>query len=300
MKLFKLSVLFGLALGMIACTEAPQSTVTDAQDQGTARSAASAKGQADLRVLYVAADGFAYTDENGELTGVTVEIMRDFVSWFERYHAVRVNLEFVEETNWQRFYQRIVDAQGGVFGLGNVTITEERRAELQFSPAYLNNVAVLVTHNGIAELTDWMDFPEVFADLEPMAFSGTLHEERIRGIRDRFQPGVDIHPAESNPEIIDAVSHDGMYSYIDAYNYWRAVEQGAPLRHHPIADEHGETFGIIMPHSNDWATLMVAFFAADGGYRNTPRYRQIMETHLGEALTETLENARAQDASGGL
>ncbi|WP_194755642.1 substrate-binding periplasmic protein [Aliidiomarina indica] len=293
MNLKKLSICLVLTLLLSACADSAQTVVTT-EDQGTTRAQAREAGMAELRVLYVAADGFAYTDETGELTGVSVEIMRDFVAWFERYHAVRVELTFVEEDNWQRFYQRIVDAHGGVFGLGNVTITDRRRQELQFSPAYLNNVAVLVTHEDVPELTDWMAFPEVFAGLEPMAFSGTLHEERIVDIRDRFQPGASIHPAESNPQIIDAVSNENMYSYIDAYNYWRAVEQGAPLRHHPLADEHGETFGIIMPHSNDWATLMTAFFAADGGYRNTPRYRDIMVEHLGEALTETLENARQQ------
>lgn len=264
-------------------------------DSGTSYTEAKSSGAASLRVLYVEADGFAYHDENNELTGVTVEIMRDFVRWFERYHAVNVELEFVAETNWQTFYQRIVSADGGVFGLGNVTITEARKEELQFSPAYLNNVAVLITNNEVTELEGWDDIARNFADLKPMAFSGTLHEVRVTELRDRFQPSLPIAQATSNPEIINAVASEGYYSYIDAYNYWRAVDSGISLMHHAIADDFGETFGIIMPHNNDWATMLTAFFAAEGGYRNTQAYRDIMETHLGKALTATLEAARTNN-----
>lgn len=288
-----------LALAISACTPSSPPTAL-AEDRGTTLHEARQLGNATLHVLYVEADGFAYTNAEGELTGVTVEIMRDFVAWYERYHATRIDLEFVEEENWQRFYQRIVDADGGVFGLGNVTITEARRQELQFSPAYLNNVAVLITSDDIPELGEWAEFTEAFADLQPMGFSGTLHETRVKALRDAYQPDRDILPATSNPQIIEAAAAGDVYSYIDAYNYWRAVEQGQPVRHHAIADEHGETFGIIMPHSNDWVDMMTAFFAADGGYRNTARYREILTLHLGEALTETLENARLQAEGSGM
>lgn len=282
-----------LVLLSSACAPVKQNS-SYLQDSGTRLAEARAERKANLRVLYVAADGFAYKNEAGELTGVTVEIMRDFVAWFERYHAIRVELEFIEEENWTQFYQRVVAAEGGVFGLGNVTITQPRRQELQFSPAYLNNVAVLITAAHIPELTHWHEFEANFADLQPMGFSGTLHETRIRALRDKYHADREVVLATSNPQIIDAVAAGEVYSYIDAYNYWRAIQQGKALRHHPIADEHGETFGIIMPHSNDWADMMTAFFAAYGGYRTTPRYRELLVRHLGEDLTLILENARLQ------
>lgn len=277
-----------LLLALVGCS--PLASI----DSGSTRAEGRAAGVAELTVLYVAAEGFAYEDENGNLTGVTVEIMRDFAEWFERYHATNIVLNFVEEENWQRFYQRVVNANGGVFGLGNVTITEARKAELQFSPAYLDNVAVLITAADRAELTSWEQFSTTFAGLQPLAFAGTLHQERIEALAQRYQPNAQLALATSNPEIISKVAEEGYYSYIDAYNYWRAVDAGVAVRHHPLADEFGETFGIIMPHSNDWAPLLTAFFAAEGGYRDTPRYRQHLVQHLGEALAETLENARLQ------
>ncbi|MCH8500272.1 MAG: transporter substrate-binding domain-containing protein [Aliidiomarina sp.] len=275
-------------MALTACSPNQQ---IQADDAGPLRADVSGNMQATLRVLYVEADGFAYRNSAGELTGVTVEIMQEFKQWFERYHSVSLELEFVEEANWSVFYRRIQHAHGGVFGLGNVTITEARRDELQFSPPYMTNVAVLITPKNTPELSNFSEFGTVFADLQPMAFAGTLHETRITALRDQYQPGRDIRPATSNPEIITAVAEGGYYSYIDAYNYWRAVAEGAAIRHHSVGDEVGETFGIIMPHSNDWAPVLTAFFAADGGFIYTERYREIMTEHLGEALAQLLLEA---------
>jgi hypothetical protein len=244
--------------------------------------------------LYVPAPCFAF-EEDGELTGVTVGIMQHFVDWFHRHHGIQVELDFVAEEDWSVFYQRIVDAEGGVFGLGNVTITEARKEELQFSPAYMNNLAVLITPDSVAEASNEEELGQRLEDLQPLAFAGTLHEVRIRELRDRYQPDHDIARSNSNQDIIDRVASGEHYSYIDAYNYYRARDAGAAVRHHEAFNLSGETFGIIMPHSNDWEGMLTAFFAAEGGYRDSEQYQKLMRTHLGEQLAATLEEAR-QDA----
>ncbi|MEE2002865.1 transporter substrate-binding domain-containing protein [Alkalimonas sp. MEB108] len=282
-------LLIMLSLFLAACSPEPVVSLSPlGQDRGDSFQQAQQQGQASLTVLYVPAEGFAYTNAAGELTGVSVEIMRDFARWAERHHRIRLQLNFVEETNWQHFYQRVMQAEGGVFGLGNVTITEARKQELQFSPPYMNNVAALITHQDVAELQDWADFPSQFAELEPLAFSGTLHEVRIRRLRDSYQPGLAIQRVTSNPDLLELVASGAFYSYVDAYNYWRARQAGMPLRDHPLAAETDETFGFIMPLNSDWSQFMQAFFAAEGGYRHTASYRQIMQQHLGQELAELL------------
>lgn len=140
-------------------------------------------------------------------------------------------------------------------------------------------------------MPDWQAFPEHFAALQPLAFSGTLHEQRINRLRDQYQPSAQVAQVSSNPELVAQVATGNYYAYVDAYNYWRAREAGVPLRDHPIAAESGETFGFIMPHSNDWADLLHAFFAADGGYLQSVRYRQLLTEQLGPELAQLLIDA---------
>jgi ABC-type amino acid transport substrate-binding protein len=258
------------------------------RDTGETWASAASAGEAAVTVLYVPADGFAYRDEEGRLTGVTVEIMRAFADWLADERDTRLAIDFVEEEDWSVFYGRIRGASGGVFGLGNVTITEARRTELRFSPPYLTNVAVLITRDDVPELAGMSDVGHAFAGLAPLAFAGTLHETRLRSLRDAHMPGVEIAAAASNAEILDRVASGGFFAYVDAYNFWRAVEAGAPLRRHPAGDDPGETFGIIMPLDSDWSEPLTAFFAHDGGYLESAPYRELLVRHLGEDVARAL------------
>jgi hypothetical protein len=242
-----------------------------------------------VRVLYVPAEGFAYRDADGRLTGVTVELVEAFAGWVTARHGVVVTPDFVEEPDWRTFYGRVRDGSGGVFGLGNVTITEDRRAELSFSPAYLSNVAVLITHDAVPELARPDDVPARFAGLSALAFEGTLHETRVRLLRDAHLPDAPLVFARSNDEVVARVGGGGYFAYIDAYNYWRARERGVPLLRHAAADDAAEEFGIIMPIGSDWSAVLQEFFEQDGGYRTTARYRDMLVRHLGEPLTRMLE-----------
>lgn len=281
-------VIIGLvAFFLSACGNANEQQKEPARDSGTTFSAAKSQGSAALTVLYVPAPGFAYIDSDEQLTGVTVEIMRDFKAWFERYHGVALDLEFVAEPDWSAMYERVSSGQGGVFGLGNVTITEQRQQDLQFSSPYLYNVAVLVTPAVIDDIETERDFANHVEGLDPLAFAGTLHEVRVRRLRDNYQPERSIARVDNNQAVIDGVVN-GHYSYVDAYNYYRAKAQGVQIKHHSAFNLDGEEFGIIMPHSNDWNTLLTAFFAAEGGYLTTPRYAEILYAHLGQGVAATL------------
>jgi ABC-type amino acid transport substrate-binding protein len=246
-------------------------------------------GEATLRVIYVPSSGFAGRDEDDRLTGVTVELLRRFGDWVEEAHGIDVEMEFVEEPLWAVFYQRVRHSRGGVFGIGNVTITEPRRDELAFSPPYLSNVATLMTHADVPELEAMDEVAEAFAGMRGLSYPGTLHEQRLNELRrDRF-PELQTVPVESNDELVEmTASGEGYFGYIDIYNFWRAVERGMPLRRHPVADDASEEFGVIMPRGSDWAPVMEAFFRAHDGVQESAWYRALLAEHLGEELATLL------------
>ncbi|RUO34957.1 substrate-binding periplasmic protein [Aliidiomarina soli] len=278
-------------LTLSACGDKVQRpSASEPADSASYFSDARETGQGRLKVLYVPAPGFAYENEEGQLSGVSIAIMNDFKAWFERYHGVRLQLDFVAENDWSQMYQRVANGNGGVFGLGNVTITEQRREQVAFSPAYLHNVAVLITPEEVATIEGDQGLAAL-ADLEPVAFAGTLHEVRVGELRDQLQGDTPLQRVDTNQAVIDHVVN-GHYSYIDAYNYHRAIEQGVAIRHHPAFSVEGERFGIIMPKDNDWQSLLTAFFAAEGGYLKTGRYQQVLQEHLGEEVAATLLQAQ--------
>jgi ABC-type amino acid transport substrate-binding protein len=242
-----------------------------------------------LTAVYVPAEGFAYVDTDGNLTGVTIDLLHEFVTFVQQTYSVKVELRFVEETNWRTFYSDVAASADGVIGMGNVTITEARRSELRFSLPYMTNIASLITHQDAPEIPQLELLGEVWSGRTALAFDGTLHEERLRSMVKEYYPEAQIALAQSNDEIIDRLSQEDRYfAYIDLYNYWRAVDRGAPLRRHPVGDESAEQFGYILPLQTTWGEALDAWVNADGGLVATTRYREIMEVHLGTELARTL------------
>jgi ABC-type amino acid transport substrate-binding protein len=264
-----------------------------AVDQGDAFAAVRERGSGTVVVVYTPSDGWSYHDPSGELTGVNIEILRDFFAWVEAREGVRLEVAWAPDEDWSRFYRRVRNGSDGVFGVGNVTITHQRRGELDFSPPYLNNVAVLITHASVPELASMDASTAAFEGFTAYPYRGTLHEERINRLRELRIPGLRVIPLDSNDEILEAIAEGpGRLAWIDVHAYWRAMERGVPLRRHPAGDDASETFGVILPRGSDWTPLMEAFFEEGSGYRNEPRYLEILREHLGDGLAELLENAR--------
>jgi ABC-type amino acid transport substrate-binding protein len=275
-----------LLLILISSCSKPESTATlsgDTWDEVIATSSGK------LTALYVPAEGFSYHDKEGNLTGVTIDILNEFANYLSKHYQIELEINYVQEANWSRFYNMVVEGEDGLVGMGNVTITDERRSELAFTPYYMTNIASLITHENAPELVSIDDLNGTFTDLIALAFEGTLHEERLKKLVDKNAPGIPLQYAQSNTEIIEKISQTNTYfAYIDIYNYWRAVEQGLPLRRHEVADEADERFGYIMPLKTSWHPILNEFFEADGGFLQSDRYREIMEAHLGEDLADQL------------
>jgi len=252
---------------------------------------AESAGAARLQVIYVPSSGFAYHDEQGHLTGVTVELIRDFGRWLEETREMNVDVEFIPEERWAAFYERVRDSRGGVFGIGNVTITEERRSEIDFSPPYLTNVAILMTHENVPELQSIEVIAEAFAGMTGLIYPGTLHETRIEALRRDHFTEMETVEVASNGELVGLVtSSEGYFGYVDIYNYWAAREEGAPLRHHPVGDDASETFGVILPRDSGWTPLLESFFEADGPLLESERHQVLLREHLGEELAALLRS----------
>lgn len=240
------------------------------------------QGSGVLTAVYVPAEGFAYLDNDGQLTGVTVELLRDFTRFARQEFGVEVTLNFVEETHWRTFYADVAASADGVIGMGNVTITEARRNELAFSLPYMTNTASLITHQDAPALDELSLIGERWSGRTALAFEGTLHEERLRALAEAYYPEAVFETVRSNDEIIARLSEgDRYFAYIDLYNVHRAVRRGAPLQHHPVGDDSDETFGYIMPLGSSWQEPLDAWMSADGGLTNSDRYREIMARHLG-------------------
>ncbi|WP_331962844.1 substrate-binding periplasmic protein [Ohtaekwangia sp.] len=254
------------------------------------------KSKGSVSLAYVQTPSFVYVDDAGKLTGICVDIMSDFVTWLKETKKVELTTKFVGDgSNFHGMYDNVKASKGGVFGLGNITITDERKKEVKFSQPFITNFAILITQGKVSTLNKLEDMPKNFAGLTAYAAKGTLNEKRILDLKSRYYPDMKIVNTTTSQETLEKLFADPKgFAYLDLAFYLEAVKMKKSIKRHPIADKAAEQFGFIMPMGSDWASVLDEFLKANGGYTNTAQYKNILVKHLGEAGMKLMQSASKQ------
>jgi len=253
-------------------------------------------GSGTVVVTYFTMDGFAYQDSEGNHTGVSLDIINQFINYVENSYDVELQVAYRPQDDFVAFYNSVKNATGGVIGAGNVTITEERKRELQFSPPYLTNIAVLITNEAAENLETLDEISTTYEDKTALVYEGTTHEERMQKLSRNYFPEMEMELIQSNEAAIEMTASSNQYfSYVDLPIFWRAQNENKAVKRQSVGDQATESFGFIMPENSDWNKPMEEFFAIGGGYRSNATYRNILVKHLGVEVTKMLQIARKQE-----
>jgi ABC-type amino acid transport substrate-binding protein len=249
-------------------------------------------GQGTISLAYVETPSFVYKDSGGKLTGICIDIMNDFVKWVNENKKVKLQSKFVGDgTSFRGMYDKVKVSTGGVFGLGNITITDERKKEVKFSPPFITNFAILITQGNIATLAKMEDMPTTFSGLTAYTAKGTLNEKRVLDLKKKYFPDMKIVTTTTSQETLEKVFSDPKgFAYLDLAFYLEAAQMRKYVKRHPVGDQSAEQFGFVEPMNSDWGPVMEEFFRANGGYTSTSRYREILTKHLGETGVKLLQS----------
>lgn len=250
-------------------------------------------GQGTISLAYVETPSFVYKDNSGTLTGICIDIMHDFVEWVNDNKKVKLQSKFVGDgTSFRGMYDKVKVSTGGVFGLGNITITDERKKEVKFSPPFITNFAILITQGNIPTLAKMEDLPTTFASLTAYTAKGTLNEKRILDLKKKYFPEMKIVTTTTSQETLEKVFNDPKgFAYLDLAFYLEAAQMRKYVKRHPVGDQSAEQFGFVMPMNSDWGPLLDEFFKSSGGYTTSSHYREILTKHLGETGVKLLQSA---------
>ncbi len=250
-------------------------------------------GKGTITFAYVETPGFVYKSD-GKLTGICVDIMGDFVSWVNKNKGVNLSSKFVGDgTSFSGMYDKVKISTGGVFGLGNVTITEARTKEVKFSPPFITNFAILITQSSVPTLAKIEDIGTTFSGLTAYTAKGTLNEKRILDLKKDYFPAMKVSYQTTSQQTLEKILADkNAFAYLDLAFYLDAFQSKKPVKRHPVGDKAAEQFGFIMPLNSDWGPVLDEFFASSGGYLNSAQYRAILQKHLGDTGVKLLQSAK--------
>jgi ABC-type amino acid transport substrate-binding protein len=265
------------------------------QLSGTSWKDALSSKKASITVVYYPEQAFAFRDSRGNYTGVELDILQQFFVWLRNAKGIEVNINYVEQADFDKLLSSVKNGNGGVFGAGNITITEDRSKEMKFSPAYLNNIAVLMTHSSAPELKSMESIAEVYKSFSAVVHKSTTHVNTLEDLKSKYFPSLKIGMVNSDDEAIKAViDNSKLFTYTDLANYWMAQKDDQPVKRQAVGDKTTEHFGFIMPKKSGWDEAFNEFFNLGSGYRSNIMYKKILMRHLGNEVTQMLEMALAQ------
>lgn len=263
---------------------------------GDTWASAQENGSASITAIYLQEDAFAYPDANGVPTGVEIDIFNQFSNWLKNSKKIMLDVNYVAEPSFQKFYSTVENGGDGLVGLGTVTILERRKREVQFTPPWINNIAVLVSHQSASDLNSLDNIAKSFAGMKAVVAKGTTLEGYMLQLKANYFPNVPVEYVSSQMEVVQKVASDPNYfAYMDLSIYWPAYDkEGMPIKRHEVGDLATETFGFILPLGSDWIEPLNEFFNLGSGYRSNPAYRNILLKHLGGEVTKMLQLAQTK------
>ncbi|TNE70461.1 transporter substrate-binding domain-containing protein [bacterium] len=249
--------------------------------------------EAKIVVTYLEEDVFAYTNSNGELDGIVVEIFHHFQNWIKNAKGIHLEIEYIPEANFKKFYTSVKDANVGVFGIGTTTILPQRQTEVKFSEPYISNIAVLITQGSVPTLIEMSDAVQIFSHMTGVTGAGMTLEKYLLGFQSKNGFSTPLHYVNSQAEIIhEVLTVPNRYAYVDLTSFWPLMDKyGDSIKRHPVADLSTESFGFIMPLNSDWDEPLNEFFNIGAGYRSSVLYRKVLQKYLGPEVVQMLKIA---------
>lgn len=290
-KMIKI-VRFFLIMGVILLfrvTSQAQNTLT-----GDTFEQARERGSANITITYVETPAFVYRDDKGELIGICIDILNSFLNYVKNQHGITVNLTYHGDgKDFRKFYNEVKDGSGGVIGLGNVTVKEERKKEVAFTPPYIRNMPLLVSGTSVNDVANVSEIGKAWAGYSAFVPVGTTHEERMMKLKKDFIPDLNIIYTGSSQEALNKVIETpNSICFQDIALYWDYKERGMDIKYHPVINMDGEDLAMIMPLDSDWMPVFNEFFSMGAGFKSRSIYRNSLIKHLGNEVVKMVKMAQ--------
>ncbi|HMR82580.1 MAG TPA: histidine kinase [Niabella sp.] len=216
-----------------------------------------------ITVLWNEIEPFIYRDENGNLIGVEYELMEGFKSYLKTYYNINLQINWKELEKFDQIYPQIRNTRlPGLFAVSYYSITDERKDEVRFSPPYMPDLNVLVTHNSVPLFTAAAQFKKQLASMRGFTQPGTTMEMDINKIRQQYYPKLPVtYDRKDDYAILEQVAKNASsFAYVPVSIYVVALQKGMKVKRQRLFDVHREGFAAIYPQSSDWTAPVDQYF----------------------------------------
>ncbi len=247
--------------------------------QGDSWAKVKAQGKGTLTMIYYEQPGLIY-ESNGKIKGVCEDVIEDFVAFVKKKYNKDITLNYaVKEPIFSNF-MRTVQNTDDILGVTNVTVTDERKRILKFTPSFMSNPVVMITHKDAPTISSASEIPTKLAGYSAEMISGSTHIRHMDKIKKEIAPSIQVTYGPSGSEIIKKITtNPKLFTILDLTEYIDAARRQLPVKRQNISFGAAEQLAFIMSKGSDWDEIWKEFLTED--YRRSVKYRKNIADNLG-------------------
>jgi len=153
---------------------------------------------------------------------------------------------------------------------------------MNFTPPYIKNRSILLSHSSAPDLSTLGNISNVFAGMKAYALRNSTQEAEILEIKNMYYPNLEVVNVNNADELLARTLADPKsFTKHDFLYYADALQNGKPIKRHLAGEILTNPYGFIMPKGSDWVLVWNEFLNETNGFTTRPEYRKILEKHLG-------------------
>lgn len=238
------------------------------------------KGSGKLAVIYYPQHGLIIND-GGKMKGLCVDLLNDFVQYVQTKYSKKVSIDYQGEEKVFEEFLKISKTTPNLLGVSSVTVTEERKKIMKFTPPFIFNQIVLITHKDAPTVDDIKNIGSVLNGYSAKVMAGSVFLKFIEQIKKENMPSLSISLGSNSDDIINEVcSNPKLFSLIDLTQYIDASRKKLPIKMQQnvkIGPDQERAFS--MSKQSDWDEIWNEFLTPE--YRKSEKYRQFVVANLG-------------------
>lgn len=238
-----------------------------------------------ITVLYDNFPPFAYLDSSGRLVGIEIELFESFGRFIHQHYDYDLQIHWQNGGSFIQTYERVrTSSSPGVFGVANFSVTPERQKQVNFTPPYMPDINVLITHNEVPSYASAQDFIGDLSNLKAYTVPNTTMAQDIDSLQEGFFPALPVEMVANDYIVLDRIAQDKRaFGYLPLSLYLYANRQG--LKRQQVLRSERTGFAAIYPSFSDWGEPMQAYANAPDSERIT---YQIVSKYLGRDVVNVI------------
>jgi len=245
------------------------------------------KGSGTLSVVYYPSAGIIES-EGGKMNGLCIDIINEFVAFVQTKHGKKITVDYVGAEPVFSEFIKMCQATPNVLFVTNITVTEERKKIMKFTPPCLSNEETLITHKDAPNIDKLQNISTLLNGYSAKVITGSVHVKYMEQLKAENMKSLTIGYGTSGPEILKEISSNPkLFTILDFTEYVDATRTHIPVKKQNVKIGSQQDFAFGMAKQSDWDKIWAEFLTPE--FRKSEKYKRMVAKNLGQVYLSILK-----------